>query len=67
MTGHNLVDDYKIVAADPEGVHLPLQALVDSVRNGIDKAFVGEDEKKELRKKIEAKFLEAQIIANDGY
>lgn len=67
VTGHNLVDDYKIVAADPDGVQLPLQALVDSVRNGIDKAFVGEDEKSELREKIEAKLLQAQIIANDGY
>jgi len=64
VTGHNLVDDYRIVGEAPEGVGLPLQALVNSVRNGIDKAFIDEAEKTKIRAIIEAKLIEAEKLAN---
>ena len=66
MTGHNLVDDYRIVAESPDGVGLPVQAAVDSVRNGIENAFIGDAEKTKIKKIIEAKLLEAEQLANHG-
>ena len=57
VTGHTLVDDYAIVASQ-EGVQLPLQALVDAVRNAAAAAFVDGAEKVELKRVVERKLEE---------
>ena len=64
VTGHTLVDDYGVVASTETGVGLPLQALVDSVRNAVDAAFVDGDEKQRLREEVERRLQIAVDLAN---
>ena len=63
VTGHSLVDDYGIVSSE-KGVQLPLQALVDSVRNAAHAAFVDGEEKRELKRIVERKLEEALKAAS---
>ena len=60
MTGRDLVDDYRVVAELKDGVGLSVAAAVASVRNGIDKAFVDDEEKTRIKAIIEQKLLEAE-------
>jgi len=64
VTGHTLVDDYGVVVAT-DGVGLPLQALVDSVRNAAEAAFVDGEEKKMLKEEVERRLREALVAANE--
>ena len=58
VCGTNLVTEYRRVA---EQMELGVQALVKGVRNAADAAFLGVEEKKKLKEKIEDKFRELNL------